>query len=195
MNITRISLIALLSLGAASCTETNKSDNMTGNKDTAVLKSDEQPTATAAAADEWSRVDWNSPVLSYAEVTDRNVAVRGSDQYGIYGLGENILFETGKADIKPSADANLQQVAASISQHYNGKIKIYGYTDDAGADAANKGLSRRRAEAVMAWLTSKGKISADRISLYAEGEARPVASNETPDGRQQNRRVEVVAMK
>ena len=196
MKTIKLCFFAALALIATSCSETKKTDNVTNNEDTAVLKSDDKPVGTPKAEDAWAKVDWNSPVVQYDEMKSKDVSVRGNDQYGIYGLGENVLFESGKADIKKSAEANMKQVAASINQRYaGGKVKVYGYTDDKGDDDANKGLSRQRAEAVKNWLSGNGNISADRIVMYAEGEDRPVASNDNAAGRQQNRRVEIVAMK
>jgi len=189
-------LAAAFAVTIASCSETPKTDNVTNSEDTAVLKGDDKPVGTPKAENAWASVDWNSPVVQYEEVKSKDVDVRGNDQYTIYGLGENVLFESGKADIKKSATANLTQVAASINQRYaGGKVKVYGYTDDKGSDEANKALSRQRAEAVMSWLTTYGNISPDRVVMFAEGEERPVAPNDNASGRQQNRRVEVVAMK
>jgi outer membrane protein OmpA-like peptidoglycan-associated protein len=196
MNTLKLCLAAFFAISIASCSETPKTDNVTNDEDTMVMKTDDQPVGTPKAEDAWASVDWNSPVVQYEEVKSKDVDVRGTDRYTIYGLGENVLFESGKADIKKSAAANLSQVAASINQRYaGGKVKVYGYTDDKGSDEANKALSRQRAEAVMSWLTTDGGISAERIVMYAEGEERPVASNDNAAGRQQNRRVEVVAMK
>ena len=196
MKAIKFCLAAAFAITIASCSETPKTDNVTGHEDTAVLKEDDRPVGTPTAEDAWASVDWNSPVVQYDEVKSKDVDVRGNDRFTIYGLGENVLFESGKADIKKSATPNLTQVAASINQRYaGGKVKVYGYTDDKGSDAANQALSRQRAEAVMSWLTTAGNISADRIVMYAEGEGRPVASNDNAAGRQQNRRVEIVAMK
>lgn len=196
MKLLKLIPAAALALMMASCSETPKTDNATDHPDTAVLKSNDEPAPTAKAEDAWSAVDWNSPVVKYDEVKNTNISVRGNDNYGIYSLGENVLFETGKADIKKDADANLKEVAASINQHYgSGKVKVYGYTDASGAADANAALSRQRAEAVKNWLASNGNIAADRITMYAEGETHPAASNDDAAGREQNRRVEIAAMK
>ncbi len=198
MNIIKTGIAAsALAILLASCSETDKKDNTTNDKDTMVLKNDNASASpTPRADDAWARVDWNAPVVKYDEVKSREVDVRGNSDYGIYGLGENVLFETGKADIKSGARSNLDQVAASIKAHYDGgKVKVYGFTDAQGASDANAALSRQRAEAVKNYLASNGNIAANRISMYAEGESHPVASNDNAAGREQNRRVEVVAMK
>lgn len=196
MKILKLIPVAALVLMMASCAETAKENNLTNDADTAVLKNANAPAPTPEAADAWAAVDWNSPVVTYDEVKNKDVSVRGNDSYGIYSLGENILFETDKSAIRKGADANLKEVAESINKRYNsGKVKIYGYADAVGEADDNKMLSRQRAEAVKTWLVSNGNIAADRITMYAEGETHPVASNEDAAGRKQNRRVEIAAMK
>lgn len=196
MTTIKLCIAAALALTMASCSDSNQQDNVTNDKDTMVLKSADQASGTPEAEDAWARVDWNSPVVKYDEVKSSDVSIRGNEQYGIYGLGENVLFETGKAEIRPAAMDNLTQIAGSINQRYSeGKVKVYGYTDATGAADANEALSRQRADAVKNFLSGKGNIAADRITMRAEGESRPVASNDNAAGREQNRRVEIVAMK
>ncbi len=67
-------------------------------------------TATASPSGSWNEVDFNAPNASYEEITDKNITVRGNDNYGIYSLGENILFDEGKATIRSDAEQNLKQV-------------------------------------------------------------------------------------
>ena len=148
----------------------------------------------ARDGDNWSDVNFNAPAASYSEITDRNIDVRGGSNYGIYGLGENILFDEGKSTIRPQAEGNLKQIAGSISQRYNGgQVRVYGYTDAQGSAGANKELAEQRAQAVRDWLVKNGNITEGNISLHPVGESQPVASNATESGRQQNRRVEIVA--
>lgn len=153
-------------------------------------------TATASRSTgntDWNSVDFNAPVVRYDEITDQNINVRGNNNYGIYSIGESVLFDEGKADIRANAKANLNQIKSSIDKRYQGgEIRVYGYTDSQGSTDANKDLAQRRANAVKDWLQSNG-IDAGRISVNAIGEARPAASNSTEQGRQQNRRVEIVA--
>lgn len=147
---------------------------------------------TGAAA--WGDVDFNAPAVNYSEITNREINVRGNTNYGIYGVGEELLFDTDKATIRQSASQSLQQIAASITQRYNGgDIRIYGYTDAQGSAGYNKELAEQRAQAVRNWLVQNGNVPQDRISLHPVGEGNPVASNNTEQGRQQNRRVEIVA--
>ena len=187
-------ILLLLGVAALIWFLTRKNDD--GNATTRSTSSDTitstSTTANTAAAD-WGTVDFNAPAVKYDEITDRNIDVRGNDTYGIYGLGENVLFDEGKATIRPDAEANLKQIISSIDKRYNaGPVRVYGFTDAKGGAGANKELAQQRADAVKAWLSSHG-IEAGRISENAVGEEQPVATNSTDAGRQQNRRVEIVA--
>jgi outer membrane protein OmpA-like peptidoglycan-associated protein len=153
-------------------------------------------TTTNAAVGSWDAIDWNAPATHYDEITDRNIDVRGGDSYSIYGLGENILFDKDAATIRSSAQANLNQIASSINKRYNGgEVRVYGFTDATGGTGHNQQLSQQRADAVKNWLAQNGHIDASKISIQAEGEQHPVASNATEQGKQENRRVEIVARK
>lgn len=159
-------------------------------------RSTQTSTTSHAAEAGWSTVDWNAPRAHYEEITDRNIEVRGNDQYTIYGLGENVLFDKDAASIRSGAEGNLKQIAASINKRYQGgEVRLYGFTDATGSEGHNQELSAQRAAAVKDWLSQHGNIAADRISTEAEGESHPVASNATEEGKQQNRRVEIVARK
>ena len=152
--------------------------------------------ATASTGVAWGDIDFNAPAATYDEITNKNISVRGGNNYAIYGLGENILFDEGKNTIRTDAAQNLQQIAGSINKRFKGSsVRIYGFTDSIGSQAANKDLAAQRADAVRNWLVQNGKIPQDNISLQAEGESHPVASNASAQGRQQNRRVEIVARK
>ncbi len=105
-------------------------------------------------------------------------------------LGD-VLFDTGKATLKPGADLRLDRLAAFLQNNPNERVMIEGYTDSTGSEDFNQELSQRRAEAVSGALASRG-IPASRIQAVGRGEAFPVATNSTQAGRQQNRRVEVV---
>ena len=149
----------------------------------------------AAAATGWSAIDWNAPAASYDEVTDRNIDVRSKDNYAIYGLGEDVLFDKDAATIRPDAENNLKQIASSINKRYeDGQVAVFGFTDATGSEQHNQQLSQQRAAAVKDWLAKHGLDNND-ISLQARGENNPAATNATQEGKQQNRRVEIVARK
>jgi len=105
-------------------------------------------------------------------------------------LGD-VLFDTGKATLKPGADLSLDRLASYLSAHPQTKVLIEGNTDSTGTAELNQALSERRAEAVANGLVGRG-VSADAIRTLGRGEDYPVASNQTAAGRQQNRRVEIV---
>ena len=149
---------------------------------------------TETTDDEWGDVNFDAPAATYEEITDKDINVRGTDDYAIYSLDETILFDTDKSTIKPAAADKLKQVAASMGKRFSGsKVRIYGYTDAQGSATYNKELAEQRAAAVQNWLVQNGNITQDNVTLHPVGESRPVASNATAAGRQQNRRVEIVA--
>jgi OOP family OmpA-OmpF porin len=104
----------------------------------------------------------------------------------------NILFDTGKATIKPESAGALGIIAEVLKGDPALKIEIQGHTDNVGAAAANLKLSQDRAAAVKAYLVQTGGIAATRLSTAGLGDTKPVADNKTEEGRAQNRRVELV---
>jgi outer membrane protein OmpA-like peptidoglycan-associated protein len=105
-------------------------------------------------------------------------------------LGD-VLFDTGKSELKSGGSRKLEQLAQFLRDHPNRRVQIEGFTDSVGSDSYNEGLSQRRADAVKAALVSHG-IDAGRIGTQGYGKAFPVAGNADSGGRQLNRRVEVV---
>lgn len=107
-------------------------------------------------------------------------------------LSGQVLFVTGKAELLPSAQDQLSAVAKALQDQ--GEIRpivVEGYTDSVGSDSNNMKLSTARADSVRSFLVSKG-LPSDKVTAVGKGEASPVASNDTPDGRANNRRVEIV---
>jgi outer membrane protein OmpA-like peptidoglycan-associated protein len=105
-------------------------------------------------------------------------------------LGD-VLFDTGKSQLKSGAARKFDQLAQFLKDHPGRRVQIDGFTDSVGGDSYNEQLSEQRAAAVRNELTSRG-IDAGRIGTRGYGKAFPVASNGAPSGRQLNRRVEVV---
>ena len=103
-----------------------------------------------------------------------------------------ILFDTGKADVKPESSAALDEVVKALKQDPKLKVFVVGHTDNVGAVPANVDLSKRRAAAVVQILTTKYAVAADRLQAYGAGPYAPVTSNESESGRALNRRVELV---
>lgn len=119
-------------------------------------------------------------------------SVRQEQRGMVITLSGSVLFVSGKADLLPEAIARLNEVAQVLGrQDKDSKIVVQGFTDSQGGETFNLELSRRRADAVRDFLVSHG-IAADRITSEGYGEARPIASNATPEGRANNRRVEIV---
>ena len=103
----------------------------------------------------------------------------------------NILFELEKADLKPESKEVLDEIGKIFVQWPDLKIEIGGHTDSQGADDFNQKLSEQRAAAVFEYLKAEfPKINADNFSVKGYGESMPVATNDTKEGRAQNRRVE-----
>ena len=103
----------------------------------------------------------------------------------------DILFDFDKATLKRDVEFNLVKIATILNQFAEMKILIEGHTDAIGSDEYNLGLSQRRAQAVNDFLVSQDVVAA-RLSAEGYGEGRPVADNGTEEGRQKNRRVDLV---
>ena len=105
-------------------------------------------------------------------------------------LGENaVRFDTNKSTLTAAAKANLDKLIPVFNQYPDTNIQIYGYTDSTGAAEYNLNLSNQRAASVKAYLAGKG-LNAARFTTTGLGIADPIATNDTPEGRSQNRRVE-----
>lgn len=102
-----------------------------------------------------------------------------------------IHFETGKATILPDSGSVLNEIVKMLQDNPDVKVSVEGHTDNVGAAASNQALSEKRAQAVVAWLSSHG-IDAARLKAKGWGASKPVDENNTEDGRAKNRRVELV---
>jgi outer membrane protein OmpA-like peptidoglycan-associated protein len=103
----------------------------------------------------------------------------------------DVLFDTGKFSLRPLAREKLAKVAGIVSGHPGLRLDVEGYTDSVGADDYNQKLSEERGEAVRSYLTQQG-MAGGSVTSKGFGKTQPVASNDTAQGRQQNRRVELV---
>jgi outer membrane protein OmpA-like peptidoglycan-associated protein len=188
--------IAASILGNASCSDSHNGQP-TFVADTVKQAPPVDPATEAAKQKQfsWDKLDWNAPELRYDEIKTATMRVQGNEHYGIYSLGENVLFAEGKAEIRMEAMDNLNQVIASIKQHYTGgEVRIYGFTDSVASKESNAQLAGERAEAVRKYIVAAG-VPEPSVSVYAMGEAMPVSTNKTASGRAMNRRVQIVAMK
>ena len=125
-----------------------------------------------------------------AKELEKIAETKRTDAGLITKLKSDILFETGKADLKPAAQTNLRQMADIMKKYPENVLTIKGYTDTTGSDAVNTPLSQRRADAVKTYLVTGG-LPSPTISTVGMGSSLPVADNKTETGRKQNRRVEV----
>lgn len=113
--------------------------------------------------------------------------LQADGRVAVYGVN----FETGRAVIGADSETILAQVERLLADHPTLRLKIEGHTDKVGIPAANLTLSRQRAASVKTWLTGRG-IAEGRLTTEGYGDARPVAVNDTEEGRARNRRVELV---
>jgi outer membrane protein OmpA-like peptidoglycan-associated protein len=105
-------------------------------------------------------------------------------------FASGILFPFNSTDILPAGRSNLQELANSLQKYPGSDILIVGHTDSVGTDAYNLDLSQRRSQAASSYLQSLG-VPSTRIRTEGRGESEPVVSNDTEEGRQKNRRVEI----
>ncbi|AKA34510.1 OmpA family protein [Flagellimonas lutaonensis] len=103
-----------------------------------------------------------------------------------------ILFDSGSANLQPQSMGVIRQISQVLQQESGMNLKIVGHTDADGSDENNLALSQKRAEAVKNALVSVYGISADRLTTEGKGESEPIADNNSPDGKAQNRRVEFI---
>lgn len=146
-------------------------------------KSAELATATAATESDKARLAQLESELTAlnAKKTDRGMVIT---------LGD-VLFDTGRAELKPGGLSSVQKLAAFLREYPQRKVLVEGFTDNVGSDSLNQQLSERRAASVRTALLNMG-IGSDRISTRGYGKAYPVAGNDAAGGRQLNRRIEIV---
>ena len=123
---------------------------------------------------------------------------RRTPEGSVVTLPEQVLFDFDSAALEPRAGSALDRIAEALTLAGDRRVTIRGHTDSRGDDAYNLGLSQRRADAVLEYFVAAGSLDAARFVATGLGESRPVAANERPDGsddpdgRQRNRRVEIV---
>jgi OOP family OmpA-OmpF porin len=119
---------------------------------------------------------------------DFSSMINSTGKYITHGIN----FDTDSDVLKPESAAVIKQVASGLNKNPNLKLEIDGYTDSVGNAAHNLDLSKRRAQSVMAVLVSQFSIDPSRLTANGFGAAKPIGSNDTPDGRANNRRVEFI---
>lgn len=132
------------------------------------------------------------------EVADKNVTITRMQNAIKVSVNSELLFPSGGWEMSASAMETIAKIAAILAPHQTAHVNVNGYTDSTpiGPELKRQGvttnliLSQRRADSVMQYMTSQG-VKQDLVSAHGFGDADPVASNETPAGRAQNRRVEL----
>ena len=121
--------------------------------------------------------------------TGINVSQTADNQLKL-DIPSDISFDTGRSDVKGNFAPILDRFASSLRDNQNTAVRIVGHTDNTGSDAVNNPLSVERAVSTRNYLTMRG-VSGQRIQVDGQGSYQPIASNATPAGRAQNRRVEI----
>ncbi len=128
--------------------------------------------------------------LSYCSQFNAILQTRDTARGLVVNMSD-VLFDTGKYSLRPLAREKLAKVAGIVSGHPGLRLDVEGYTDSVGGDDYNQQFSEQRGGAVRDYLTQEGMASGS-VTSKGFGKAQPVASNDTAQGRQQNRRVELV---
>ncbi|AKF85930.1 hypothetical protein MFUL124B02_18925 [Myxococcus fulvus 124B02] len=128
----------------------------------------------------------STPTIARDAQTMRQAIEGGAKSFVLAGVG----FEEGSARLTPQSDASVGQLASVLREKPNARVRIEGHTDSTGDANVNRQLAQQRAEAVRSALVADG-ISANRVDVAAVGSGQPVASNDTAQGRDMNRRIEV----
>lgn len=146
-----------------------------------------------------------SEVFSYLSLTDLKTSCApkdswaGADIDAVAALGSAInitlqsavLFASGKSALKPEAQQELQKVLNALKNYPKARVLVYGHTDNTGAPNSNMTLSNNRSKSVKDFLVKNG-IPADLITTSGYGDTRPIGPNTSPEGKEKNRRVEVI---
>ncbi|SEP97575.1 OmpA family protein [Thalassovita taeanensis] len=124
---------------------------------------------------------------------DSNVQITNTGDRLIVTMPQDILFATDSTYVQPILQDDLRAVAASLNRYPDSRVQVVGHTDNTGSAAYNLDLSQRRASSVSSILINSG-VSANRVQTIGRGEDQPIATNLTPQGRAQNRRVDIVIL-
>jgi OOP family OmpA-OmpF porin len=158
----------------------------------AMAKAEAAKAAAAAKLD--SDKDGVVNTADKCENTPANTSVDADGCPEFKGSLQGVFFETSSARLTESSKTILDNAAAELKRYPNISVEVQAFTDSRGSDALNQKISQERANSVRDYLLNKG-VDADKITAKGYGEANPVASNETVEGRAANRRVELSVKK
>ncbi|MFO7919293.1 OmpA family protein [Rhodobacteraceae bacterium W635] len=124
------------------------------------------------------------------EMSNENIVIDNQGDQLLVTMPQGILFDTDSAAIRASLQSDLRALARNVQRYPDSTIDVVGHTDNTGSAGYNQDLSARRATAVAGVLLEQG-VAPSRVRSFGRGESEPVDTNLTPEGRQQNRRVEI----
>jgi outer membrane protein OmpA-like peptidoglycan-associated protein len=153
-----------------------------GRKDiAATVAVTDEPNQNVRLTLRYKRIDPPRPKVTLPDVPEPGFVLNG------------VTFDTGKATIRAESYPRLDSVAEYMMHKKSARIQISGHTDNVGNPKVNKALSQKRAQACRDYLISKG-VDGSRIEAIGYGDERPIASNDTEEGRQENRRIEAIEL-
>ncbi len=198
---------AVICVGLVACRTSQSPKQTSIQSSTAPVTTLESPTSIASQIEATPSATTSTKLQSSAPTQTTTTSVQQAitdlqaqkTQAGLkINLPENILFDFDKSDIRPNAKPTLQKLSVLLKNYQSSPVIINGHTDSKGSDEYNQSLSERRAEAVKNYVVQNFGINGDRLTPKGLGKTQPIAPNSKPDGsddpegRQKNRRVEVL---
>jgi len=163
----------------------NTKENLANSENATKIKSDQ------LATEHQARLDADNRAAKAQAELDTLAAVKEEERGLVITLSGSVLFASDKSELLPAAQDRLNHVADALLTTKERKLTVEGYTDSQGSFSHNKELSQRRADAVRSYLILRG-YPGELIIANGIGEDSPVADNATPEGRADNRRVEII---
>src|SRR5918995_3276163 len=151
---------------------------------------DQASDARQQATDARQQADASASRADSLEAELAGLKLQKTERGLVLTLGD-VLFDTSQATLKPGAHGTLDRLATALRESSGRKVLIEGHTDNVGSDENNQGLSERRAQSVQAALMQRD-VPRSQMSALGKGENFPIASNDSADGRQSNRRVQLI---
>ena len=183
-------LVALALLAGGSACGGSSSDQPSASATT--VASTASPATTGVVARPGMPTVPTGDERSIPRASTREAVIEGRPAV-IVTLPEAVLFDTGKAELRPDAEPSLRGVVDLVGDHPGARTEVQGHTDSVGSAAFNQTLLEQRAAAVSTWLAGHG-VARGTLTSAGYGSSKPVADNATPEGRQANRRVEVIVL-
>ena len=163
----------------------NTKEDLAASERSGVLKAEQ------LAAEQQTRIDAEKRAADAQAELARLAAVKEEARGLVITLSGSVLFASSKSELLPAAQSRLNQVAEALMATKERKLTVEGHTDSQGSSSFNQVLSQQRADAVRSYIISRG-YPAELIQAQGIGKDRPVADNGNPEGRANNRRVEII---